>query len=60
MGSTGSHVCEKVLLDFVILPEHYGQTKSVDVQTTIGEVQKTLEKELQVPEGCAPKRLWTF
>jgi hypothetical protein len=41
----------QVLLDFVILPEHYGQTKSVDVQTTLGEVQKTLEKELQVPEG---------
>jgi len=29
----------------------YGQTKSVDVQTTIGEIQKVLEKELQIPEG---------
>jgi hypothetical protein len=41
----------QVLLDFVILPEQYGQTKSVDVQQTIGEIQKTLEKELQIPDG---------
>ena len=41
----------QVLLDFVILPEQYGQTKSVDVQQTIGEVQKQLEKELQIPDG---------
>jgi hypothetical protein len=41
----------QVHLDFVILPEQYGQTKSIDIQSTIGDIQRILEKELQIPDG---------
>ena len=41
----------QVMLDFVILPEQYGQTKAFDIQLTVGAIQLDLEKELQIPEG---------
>jgi len=38
-------------VDFVILPEHYGQTKNLDIQLKIKDIRKMLEKELTIPEG---------
>jgi len=38
-------------IDFVILPEGYGQTKQVEVKRSIGEIRTDLETELSIPDG---------
>mmetsp|Transcript_64017 Transcript_64017/g.152666 ORF Transcript_64017/g.152666 Transcript_64017/m.152666 type:complete len:757 (+) Transcript_64017:61-2331(+) len=38
-------------IDFVILPEGYGQTKPMAVQRLIGEIRAELENELSIPEN---------
>eukprot|EP00397_Hematodinium_sp_SG-2012_P018825 GEMP01019305.1.p1 GENE.GEMP01019305.1~~GEMP01019305.1.p1 ORF type:complete len:625 (+),score=164.19 GEMP01019305.1:67-1941(+) len=40
-----------VTVDFVILPEHYGQTKVLNIQLKIKDVRIILEQELSIPEG---------
>lgn len=40
-----------VSIDFVILPEGYGQTKQVDINRTIARIRADLEGELSVPEN---------
>jgi len=39
-----------VSVDFVILPEGYGQTKKLDVQMSLAQVRQELENELSIPE----------
>jgi len=39
-----------VSVDFVILPEGYGQTKRLDIRSSIAEIRKELEAELSIPE----------
>lgn len=41
----------EVAVDFVILPEGYGQTKNIDLKQTIGKLRVALETELSIPEG---------
>jgi hypothetical protein len=38
-------------VDFVILPEGYGQTKQLDVAVTVAQMRANLENELSIPEG---------
>jgi hypothetical protein len=38
-------------VDFVILPEGYGQTKQLDVSLSVSHLRAQLENELSVPEG---------
>lgn len=38
-------------VDFVILPEGYGQTKQMDIRLTIGKIRMELEQELSIPEN---------
>lgn len=38
-------------IDFVILPEGYGQTKQVDVRLKVSQVRMDLENELSIPEN---------
>jgi len=38
-------------VDFVILPEGYGQTKQLDVSVTVAQLRGNLENELSIPEG---------
>mmetsp|Transcript_79585 Transcript_79585/g.170649 ORF Transcript_79585/g.170649 Transcript_79585/m.170649 type:complete len:548 (+) Transcript_79585:87-1730(+) len=38
-------------IDFVILPEGYGQTKMVDVRQKVSQVRMDLENELSIPEN---------
>mmetsp|Transcript_78594 Transcript_78594/g.143167 ORF Transcript_78594/g.143167 Transcript_78594/m.143167 type:complete len:543 (-) Transcript_78594:144-1772(-) len=40
-----------VSVDFVILPEGYGQTKMMDIGLTIGRIRADLENELSIPEN---------
>jgi len=37
-------------IDFIILPEHFGQTKKIDINLTIKEIRTLLEGELSIPE----------
>lgn len=37
-------------IDFIILPEHFGQTKKIDINLTIKEIRRLLEGELSIPE----------
>mmetsp|Transcript_15345 Transcript_15345/g.42064 ORF Transcript_15345/g.42064 Transcript_15345/m.42064 type:complete len:522 (+) Transcript_15345:152-1717(+) len=37
-------------IDFVILPEGYGQTKQIDVSKTVDQIRAELETELSIPE----------
>lgn len=39
-----------VSIDFVILPEGYGQTKSIEVNSKISLIRMDLESELSIPE----------
>lgn len=41
----------EISIDFVILPECYGQTKSVNIQHTIATIRMDLETELSIPEN---------
>jgi len=38
-------------VDFVILPEGYGQTKQIEVSKTVGQIRRELELELSIPEN---------
>lgn len=40
----------QVSIDFVILPEGYGQMKVLDISLTIGKIRSDLETELSIPE----------
>jgi hypothetical protein len=40
-----------VSIDFVILPEGYGQTKTLDIGDTIKRIRQDLETELSIPEN---------
>jgi len=40
---------EECTVSFVILPEHYGQTKVLKLDQTIGDIRESLERELAVP-----------
>mmetsp|Transcript_91487 Transcript_91487/g.191239 ORF Transcript_91487/g.191239 Transcript_91487/m.191239 type:complete len:660 (-) Transcript_91487:228-2207(-) len=48
---TVSAVEGTVSIDFVILPEGYGQTKLIDLGKTIAQIRADLEGELSIPEG---------
>mmetsp|Transcript_106407 Transcript_106407/g.343279 ORF Transcript_106407/g.343279 Transcript_106407/m.343279 type:complete len:549 (-) Transcript_106407:120-1766(-) len=41
----------QVHIDFVILPEGYGQTKQIDVRHRIGQLRSELENELGIPDN---------
>jgi hypothetical protein len=41
----------EVTVDFVILPEGYGQSKTLDVSQTIKRIRTELETELSIPEN---------
>jgi len=41
----------KVSIDFVILPEGYGQTKQMDIRLKVGQIRSELENELSIPEN---------
>merc|ERR1740121_1093879 len=38
-------------IDFVILPEGYGQSKQVDINKKVGQIRNGLETELNIPEN---------
>lgn len=38
-------------VDFIILPEHYGQSKRLDTRFSIKAIRGNLEEELSIPEG---------
>lgn len=40
-----------VSVDFVILPEGYGQTKPMGITLNVGEIRAELENELSIPEN---------
>lgn len=40
-----------ISIDFVILPEGYGQTKNVDITRRVGQIRSGLETELNIPEN---------
>ncbi|CAD7942697.1 unnamed protein product [Amoebophrya sp. A120] len=42
-------VAEECTVSFVILPEHYGQTKVLKLDQTIREIREALERELAIP-----------
>jgi hypothetical protein len=46
-----AHGASQVFCDFVILPEGYGQTKNIDLSSTIGKIRQELENELSIPEN---------
>jgi len=39
------------IVDLIILPEHYGQTKKLDINLSIGQIGQNLEQELSIPNG---------
>mmetsp|Transcript_13719 Transcript_13719/g.39143 ORF Transcript_13719/g.39143 Transcript_13719/m.39143 type:complete len:542 (-) Transcript_13719:104-1729(-) len=41
----------QVSIDFVILPEGYGQTKTMDLRLNIRQIRADLENELSIPEN---------
>ncbi|CAD7926380.1 unnamed protein product [Amoebophrya sp. A25] len=50
LANTGQSVGgEECTVSFVILPEHYGQTKTLKLDQTIGEIRESLERELAIP-----------
>mmetsp|Transcript_66368 Transcript_66368/g.154221 ORF Transcript_66368/g.154221 Transcript_66368/m.154221 type:complete len:555 (+) Transcript_66368:68-1732(+) len=55
VGATGRVQSDEpqgqVAVDFVILPEGYGQTKHLDVRLKIEQIRSELENELSIPEN---------
>jgi hypothetical protein len=47
----GEEIEGAVSIDFVILPEGYGQTKTLALKLTIAEIRQNLETELSIPEN---------
>jgi len=41
----------QISVDFVILPEGYGQTKKIDIRSQLSTVRAELENELSIPEN---------
>jgi hypothetical protein len=41
----------QISVDFVILPEGYGQTKKIDIRSQLAAVRAELESELSIPEN---------
>lgn len=43
-------MADLVHVSFVILPEHYGQTKSYPLTEAVASIRAQLERELSIPE----------
>merc|ERR1711904_462322 len=41
----------QISVDFVILPEGYGQTKKIDIRSQLSTIRTELENELSIPEN---------
>jgi len=50
-GDSQAPTTGTIAIDFVILPEGYGQTKNIEISMTIGRIRTDLENELSIPEN---------